>query len=171
MQKFIATHHIMEGKAALPPWFSKTMAAKQNPYKRTQIPNIESQVTFSENSSSIGWRKPRVDDLMYSISSTQTLRCNIRQQYIQPSITKGKMSIFNANRYTILSESVQLLIRFYGEDVIKSEVLPKVSELRHWRKAGFQKKENSFIDRHLKCVGWHFAFFNKHSSYSFQWSL
>ena len=53
---------------------------------------------------------------------------------------KDKMQAFNANRYTILNESVQLLMRFYGEDGMK-DMYPKVSDLPEVKKKPVPKKK------------------------------
>jgi len=50
------------------------------------------------------------------------------------------MQIFNSNRYNILNESVQLLMRFYGEDGAK-DIYPKVSDLPEVKKKPTPKKK------------------------------
>ncbi|MFN8264806.1 MAG: lytic transglycosylase domain-containing protein [Chitinophagaceae bacterium] len=137
VKKFIATHYIMEGKGGVTTMVNnggKTEAIQEN-----TDPNMESQV-IAGKFSSVVMAKNLVMDLMYFnqlnpnfdvvLSGNNTF--NLR-------LPKDKMSIFNANRYTILSESVQLLIRFYGEDGLK-EVYPKVSELPALKKKPVSKK-------------------------------
>jgi hypothetical protein len=55
-------------------------------------------------------------------------------------LPKEKMQLFNSNRYAILSESIQLLMRFYGEDGMK-DIYPKVSELPEVKKKPVPKKK------------------------------
>lgn len=54
-------------------------------------------------------------------------------------LPNDKMQQFNANRYNILNESVQLLMRFYGDDGMK-DIYPKVSELPEVKKKPVPKK-------------------------------
>ncbi len=55
-------------------------------------------------------------------------------------LPKDKMQAFNDNRYAILNESVQLLMRFYGEDGMK-DMYPKVSDLPEVKKKPTPKKK------------------------------
>lgn len=137
VKKFIATHYIMEGKGGVTTMVNN--GGKTVPIQENTDPNMESQV-IAGKFSSVVMAKNLVMDLMYFnqlnpnfdavLSGNNTF--NLR-------LPKEKMSIFNANRYTILSESVQLLIRFYGEDGLK-EVYPKVSELPALKKKPVSKK-------------------------------
>ena len=56
-------------------------------------------------------------------------------------LPKEKMLVFNKTRYNILSESVQLLMRFYGEQGMK-DIYPQVSELPEMKKKPVTKKKS-----------------------------
>ncbi|HMO31782.1 MAG TPA: lytic transglycosylase domain-containing protein [Lacibacter sp.] len=135
VKKFIATHYIMEGKGGV------TTAGSGTPVpaipEKTD-PNIAVQ-TIAGKFSSVVMAKHLLVDLFYFNQLNPGFDAVLAgNQTFDLRLPKEKMERFNANRYQILSESVQLLLRFYGEEGIK-EIYPKVSDLPELKKPPVQK--------------------------------
>jgi membrane-bound lytic murein transglycosylase D len=141
VKKFIATHYIMEGKGGVTTTVNDGKQPKLNEFAPEKL---DSNITVQEIAgkfNSVVMAKNLVMDLYYfnqlnprfdevlSGNNVFTLR-----------LPKEKMNVFNANRYAILNESVQLLLRFYGEDGLK-DTYPKESELPELKKKPVKKKE------------------------------
>jgi membrane-bound lytic murein transglycosylase D len=140
VKKFIATHYIMEGKGGVTTMVNDGKQPKMNEFAPEKLDSNIAVQEIAGKFSSVVMSKNLVMDLYYfstlnpkfdevlSGNNTFTLR-----------LPKDKMAMFNANRYNILSESVQLLMRFYGEEGLK-DVYPKVSELPELKKKPVKKK-------------------------------
>lgn len=140
VKKFIATHYIMEGKGGITTMVNDGKQPKINEFAPEKL---DSNITVQEIAgkfSSVVMAKNLVMDLYYfnqlnpkfdevlSGNNVFTLR-----------LPKDKMAVFNSNRYNILNESVQLLMRFYGEQGTK-DIYPKESELPELKKKPVKKK-------------------------------
>jgi membrane-bound lytic murein transglycosylase D len=140
VKKFIATHYIMEGKGGITTTVNNGKQPKINEFAPEKL---DSNITVQEIAgkfNSVVMAKNLVMDLYYfnqlnpkfdevlSGNNVFTLR-----------LPKEKMNVFNANRYTILNESVQLLLRFYGAED-KKDTYPSVSELPELKKKPVKKK-------------------------------
>jgi membrane-bound lytic murein transglycosylase D len=140
VKKFIATHYIMEGKGGVTT--SGTQGKKQpavmNPEQTD--PNIEVQA-IAGKFSSVVMAKHLLIDLMYFNRLNPDFDATLAGNNIfDLRLPKDKMQRFNANRYTILSESVQLLLNFYGEEGMK-EIYPKVSDVPEFKPKVVKKKK------------------------------
>ncbi len=140
VKKFIATHYIMEGKGGVTTMVND---GKQNqpvvfaPEKTD--PNIDVQ-KIAGKFSSVVMAKNLVMDLVYFNNLNPNFDAVLSGNNVfDLRLPKDKMQQFNANRYNILSESVQLLMRFYGEEGMR-DIYPKVSELPEVKKKPVRKK-------------------------------
>lgn len=140
VKKFIATHYIMEGRGGVTTVVNDGKQPKQNEFAPEKIDSNIAVQEIAGKFSSVVLAKNLIVDLYYfnqlnpkfdevlSGNNTFLLR-----------LPKNKMQLFNATRYNILSESIQLLMRFYGEEGMK-EIYPKISELPNVKKKMVQKK-------------------------------
>jgi membrane-bound lytic murein transglycosylase D len=135
VKKFIATHYMMQEN---PTDDLKNLQAESG---RTD--SIEPGMSVQEIAgkfSSVVIAKHLLIDLNYfnylNPDFDQTLGENKVYRLKLPS---DKMEKFNANRYTILSESVQLILRFYGNDPSTNH-FPEISEVPDQKKKKSGKK-------------------------------
>ncbi len=139
VKKFIATHYIMEGKGGITTTVNNGQQKADEFAPEKTDPNIEVQA-IAGKFSSVVMAKDLTMDLIYFNNLNPNFDVVLAGNNVfNLRLPKDKMKIFNATRYNILSESVQLLIRFYGEDGIK-EVYPKVSELPEIKKTAPKKR-------------------------------
>jgi membrane-bound lytic murein transglycosylase D len=141
VKKFIATHYIMEGKGGITTVVNdgKQPVAIEFAPEKTD-PNIAVQPIVGKFSSVV-MAKNLVIDLLYFNQLNPNFDAVLAGNTIfNLRLPKDKMQIFNSNRYNILNESVQLLMRFYGEDGTK-DIYPKVSELPEVKKKPIPKKK------------------------------
>jgi hypothetical protein len=135
VKKFIATHYIMEEN---PKDNLKTRRAE--PSRTDSIEPGMSVQEIAGKFSSVVIAKHLLIDLNYfnylNPGIDQTLGENKAYHLKLPS---DKMEKFNANRYTILSESVQLILRFYGNDPATDQ-FPEISEVPDQKKKKSGKK-------------------------------
>lgn len=138
VKKFIATHYIMEGKSGIdvvshtgqpefaPEKYDSTLAVQRIAGKFSAVvvaKNLAMDITrFNQ-------LNPNFDAVLAG-NNTYDLR-----------LPKEKMDLFNANRYSILNESVQLLMNFFGEEGMET-LYPKVSELPSLKKTTPPKKNS-----------------------------
>lgn len=139
VKKFIATHYIMEGKGGV------TTAGNQGKQPTPTLspeqtdPTIEVQA-IAGKFSSVVMAKHLVMDLIYFNRLNPDFDAILAgNKVFELRLPKEKMQRFNTNRYTILSESIQLLLNFYGEEGLK-EVYPKVSEVPELKTKPVKKK-------------------------------
>lgn len=140
VKKFIATHYIMEGKGGV----TTTVNNGQNgmitefaPEKTD--PNIDVQAIVGKFSSVVMSKNLLMDLLYFNQLNPNFDAVLAGNKAFNLRLPKEKMQLFNNNRYSILSESVQLLMRFYGEEGLK-DIYPKVSELPEVKKKIVRKK-------------------------------
>ncbi|WP_205756008.1 lytic transglycosylase domain-containing protein [Lacibacter luteus] len=141
VKKFIATHYIMEGKGGVTTVVNdgkQPQVAEFAPEKTD--PNIEVQVIAGKFSSVVMAKNLMVDLLYFNQLNPNFDAVLAGNNTFSLRLPKEKMQVFNATRYTILSESVQLLMRFYGEDGMK-DIYPKISELPEVKKKPVPKKK------------------------------
>ncbi|MBY0476598.1 MAG: lytic transglycosylase domain-containing protein [Chitinophagaceae bacterium] len=140
VKKFIATHYIMEGKGGVTTTVNNGQQQKADEFAPEKTdPNIDVQAIAGKFSSVI-MAKNLVIDLMYFNQLNPNFDAVLAgNNTFNLRLPKEKMQVFNANRYSILSESVQLLLRFYGDEGIK-DIYPKVSELPEIKKKPIRKK-------------------------------
>lgn len=141
VKKFIATHFIMEGKGGVTTAVNdgKQPAANEFAPEKTD-PNIDVQAIVGKFSSVV-MAKNLVIDLLYFNQLNPNFDAVLAgNNAFNLRLPKDKMQIFNSNRYNILNESVQLLMRFYGEDGTK-DIYPKVSDLPEVKKKPVPKKK------------------------------
>ncbi len=135
VKKFIATHYIMEEN---PKDNLKTLRAE--PSRTDSIEPGMSVQEIAGKFSSVVIAKHLLIDLNYfnylNPGIDQTLGENKAYHLKLPS---DKMEKFNANRYTILSESVQLILRFYG-NIPATDHFPEISEVPDQKKKKSGKK-------------------------------
>ena len=135
VKKFIATHYVMEGKG------SNTTAGKNG--SNVQMP-INQAGTTSE------WIAGKYNSLIMAkflgMDITYFNQLNPRFDAIlagnntyELKLPPDKMNVFQAKRYPILQESVQQMMRFYGEGNLQ-EQYPSVSELPEFKKPAPKKK-------------------------------
>lgn len=140
VKKFIATHYIMEGKGGVTTMVNDGKQPMVNEFAPEKLDSNIAVQEIAGKFSSVVMSKNLVMDLYYFSTLNpkfdEVLSGNNRFTLRLP---KDKMAMFNANRYNILSESVQLLMRFYGEEGLK-DVYPKVSELPELKKKPVKKK-------------------------------
>jgi len=132
VKKFIATHYIMEGNKS---------AEKKSMNLRTD--SSEAGISVQEIAgkfSSVVMAKHLLLDLNYfnflNPGFDQVLSENKIYMLKLPS---DKMEKFNINRYAILSESIQILLRFYGNDNTQRD-FPEISEVPERKKKRPLKK-------------------------------
>lgn len=141
VKKFIATHYIMEGKGGVTTVVNdgKQPVANEFAPEKTD-PNIEVQA-IAGKFSSVVMAKNLVVDLLYFNQLNPNFDAVLAgNNTFNLRLPKEKMQLFNSNRYNILNESVQLLMRFYGEDGMK-DIYPKLSELPEMKKKPVVKKK------------------------------
>ncbi|MFN4286533.1 MAG: lytic transglycosylase domain-containing protein [Lacibacter sp.] len=137
VKKFIATHYIMEGKGGVTTNGKQTQPPLLPP--GADDPNLEVQ-TIAGKFSSVVVAKNLLMDLLYFNQLNPNFDAILAgNNTFELRLPRDKMELFNKNRYHILSESVQLLMRFYGEEGMK-EIYPKVSELPEPKKLAPHKK-------------------------------
>ena len=142
VKKFIATHYIMEGKGGVTTVVNdgkQQQPAEFAPEKTD--PNIEVQVIAGKFSSVVMAKNLMVDLLYFNQLNPNFDAVLAGNNTFSLRLPKEKMQLFNRNRYAILSESIQLLMRFYGEDGMK-DIYPKVSELPEVKKKPIPKKKS-----------------------------
>lgn len=134
VKKFIATHYIMEGKGGVTTNGNDGSANDSLSVAIIEDPNIDklnltgrfSSVVIVKNllmdMTEFNRLNPGFDAAIASSSNNYDLR-----------LPKNKMKIFIANKNTILNESVQLLVNFYGEEGMKT-IYPKLEKLREVKK-------------------------------------
>ncbi|HET9056142.1 MAG TPA: lytic transglycosylase domain-containing protein [Chitinophagaceae bacterium] len=134
VKKFIATHYIMEGKSGITTIVNKatgdTLANAAIPEDgntdKLHITGKFNSVVIAKNLSmdinEFNRLNPGFDAAIASSGNSYELR-----------LPKQKMKVFISNKNTILNESVQLLLNFYGEDGIKT-VYPKLEKLPEVKK-------------------------------------
>ncbi len=140
VKKFIATLYIMEGKGGITTMVNNGQQGKLNEFapEKTDL-NINVQA-IAGKFSSVVMSKNLMMDLMYFNQLNPNFDAVLAgNSTFDLRLPKEKMQVFNNNRYTILSESVQLLMRFYGDEGMK-DVYPKVSELPEMKKKPVKKK-------------------------------
>jgi membrane-bound lytic murein transglycosylase D len=140
VKKFIATHYIMEGKGGVTTMVNDGRQPKANEFAPEKIDSNIAVQEIAGKFSSVVMSKNLIMDLYYF----NTLNPKFDEMLSGNNIfslrlPKDKMAMFNANRYNILNESVQLLMRFYGEQGLK-DVYPNVSELPELKKKPVKKK-------------------------------
>lgn len=142
VKKFIATHYIMEGKGGVTTVVND--GKQQHPAEfapEKTDPNIDVQVIAGKFSSVVMAKNLMVDLLYFNQLNPNFDAVLAGNNTFNLRLPKEKMQLFNSNRYAILSESVQLLMRFYGEDGMK-DIYPKVSELPEVKKKPVVKKKS-----------------------------
>ena len=142
VKKFIATHYIMEGKGGVTTVVNdgkQPQSAEFAPEKTD--PNIDVQVIAGKFSSVVMAKNLMVDLLYFNQLNPNFDAVLAGNNTFSLRLPKEKMQLFNSNRYSILSESIQLLMRFYGEDGMK-DIYPKVSELPEVKKKPVVKKKS-----------------------------
>lgn len=133
VKKFIATHYIMEGKGGVTTTVNNGETKVDEFAPEKTDPNIDVQAIAGKFSSVVMAKNLTMDLIYFNNLNPNFDAVLAGNNVFNLRLPKDKMQLFNANRYSILSESVQLLMRFYGEDGIK-EVYPKVSELPELKK-------------------------------------
>lgn len=141
VKKFIATHYIMEGKGGVTTMVNdgKPPTAAVFAPEKTD-PNISVQTIVGKFSSVVMAKNLVIDLLRFNELNPNFDAVLAGNQPFDLRLPKDKMQQFNANRYNILNESVQLLMRFYGEDGMK-DIYPKVSEVPEMKKKPVVKKK------------------------------
>jgi membrane-bound lytic murein transglycosylase D len=136
VKKFIATHYIMEDKKS--PDFNKISGAADD--KKDNLEEGLSVQEIAGKFSAVVMTKNLTMDLNYfnflNPGFDQTLHEN---KVFALKLPTDKMELFNQKRYTILSESIQLLLRFYGQDQDEN-IYPSISELPEPKKKSPIKK-------------------------------
>ncbi len=142
VKKFIATHYIMEGKGGVTTVVNdgKQPANADFAPEKTD-PTISVQTIVGKFSSVVMAKNLVIDLLRFNQLNPNFDAVLATNKPFDLRLPNDKMQLFNANRYNILNESVQLLLRFYGDDGIK-EVYPSVSELPEVKKKPAAKKKN-----------------------------
>lgn len=140
VKKFIATHFIMEGKGGITTVVNDGKQPRPNEFAPEKIDsNIAVQVIAGKFSSVVMAKNLIVDLFYFNQLNPKFDELLAGNNTFSLRLPKDKMQLFNSNRYNILSESIQLLMRFYGEEGMK-EIYPKVSELPNVKKKTVQKK-------------------------------
>jgi membrane-bound lytic murein transglycosylase D len=142
VKKFIATHYIMEGKGGITTMVNdgkKPTAPVFAPEKTD--PNISVQTIVGKFSSVVMAKNLVIDLLRFNQLNPNFDAVLAGNQPFDLRLPNDKMQQFNANRYNILNESVQLLMRFYGDDGMK-DIYPNVSELPEVKKKPTPKKKS-----------------------------
>lgn len=139
VKKFIATHYIMEGKGGITTVVNNGKQQQQVFAPEKTDPGIEVQA-IAGKFSSVVMAKQLVIDLIYFNQLNPNFDAVLAGNNVfELRLPKEKMQKFNANRYNILSESIQLLMNFYGEEGLK-EIYPKVSEVPELKTKPVKKK-------------------------------
>jgi membrane-bound lytic murein transglycosylase D len=140
VKKFIATHYIMEDKAA--PGESKQAKIEPSAQKKDSVEVGMTVQEIAGKFNSAVMAKQLMMDLNYfsylNPGFDQTLGEN---KVYALKLPYDKMERFNAIRYDILSESVQLLLRFYKDEQADNH-FPKISDLPEQKKKNPGKKNN-----------------------------
>lgn len=140
VKKFIATHYIMEGKGGVTTTVNNGKQGKITEFAPEKIdPNINVQAIVGKFSSVVMSKNLLMDLLYFNQLNPDFDVVLAGNKAFDLRLPKEKMQLFNNNRYSILSESVQLLMRFYGEEGLK-DIYPKVSELPEVKKKTVRKK-------------------------------
>ncbi|MFN9711178.1 MAG: lytic transglycosylase domain-containing protein [Bacteroidota bacterium] len=114
VKKFIATHYIMEDKKK-PDLSTDTYLTTKN-----KIDTIEAGMSVQEIAGKFN-SAVMAKHLLLDLNYFNFLNPGLDQKLGENKtfllkLPTEKMEIFNANRYTILSESIHLLLRFYGNE-------------------------------------------------------
>jgi membrane-bound lytic murein transglycosylase D len=141
VKKFIATHYIMEGKGGVTTMVNNgKQPTKANEFAPEKTdPNIDVQPIVGKFSSVIMAKNLVMDLTLFNQLNPNFDGVLAGNNTFDLRLPKDKMQLFNATRYNILSESVQLLMRFYGEEGMK-DIYPKVSELPEVKKKAVRRK-------------------------------
>lgn len=142
VKKFIATHYIMEGKGGVTTTVNNGKQNKINEFAPEKTDSTIHVQAIAGKFSSVVMAKDLMIDLMYFNQLNPNFDAVLAgNNTFNLRLPKEKMLVFNTNRYNILSESVQLLMRFYGDQGIK-DIYPKVSELPEIKKKPAVKKKS-----------------------------
>ena len=138
VKKFIATHYIMEDKQS--PELSVNVKQTASANNKDSLEAGISAQEIAGKFSSVVIAKHLLMELNYFnyLNPAFDQILNENKVFIL-KLPAEKMEIFNANRYTILSESIQLLLRFYGKEQ-SDDAYPDISELPEPRKKQTPKK-------------------------------
>lgn len=140
VKKFIATHYIMEGKGGVTTMVNDGKQPKYNEFAPEKLDsNIAVQVIAGKFSSVVMAKNLVMDLYQFNTLNPKFDEVLAGNNTFSLRLPKDKMQVFNANRYNILNESVQLLMRFYGEEGMK-DIYPKISELPELKKKPVKKK-------------------------------
>ncbi|MBX9784558.1 MAG: lytic transglycosylase domain-containing protein [Chitinophagaceae bacterium] len=140
VKKFIATHYIMEGKGGVTTMVNDGKQPALNEFAPEKLDsNIQVQVIAGKFSSVVMAKNLVMDLYQFNNLNPKFDEALAGNNTFKLRLPKDKMMMFNANRYNILSESVQLLMRFYGEEGMK-DIYPKISELPELKKKPVKKK-------------------------------
>ncbi len=138
VKKFIATHYIMEDKQS--PEVSGNAKQTSTGNRKDSLEAGMSAQEIAGKFSSVVMAKNLLIDLNYFnfLNPDFDQILNENKVYVLKLPTE-KMELFNANRFTILSESIQLLLRFYSKDQ-QDDAYPDISELPEPKKKQATKK-------------------------------
>ena len=140
VKKFIATHYIMEDKAS--PGVAAPSTNISYTQKKDSIePGISVQEIAGKFNSAV-MAKQLLMDLNYFSNLNPGFDQTLSENKVYAlKLPYEKMEKFNAIRYDILSESVQLLLRFYKDEQADNH-FPKLSDLPEQKKKNPGKKNN-----------------------------
>jgi membrane-bound lytic murein transglycosylase D len=141
VKKFIATHYIMEGKGGVTTTVNNGQPSVEEFAPEKTDPNIEVQAIVGKFSSVVMAKNLLIDLIYFNQLNPNFDAVLAGDKAFNLRLPKEKMLKFNSNRYSILSESIQLLMRFYGEEGM-NELYPKVSELPAFKKKTPVKKKS-----------------------------
>lgn len=140
VKKFIATYYIMEDNAASMKSDPLTNNQKSSIRKDSVEAGMAVQELAGKFSSAVMSKYLMMDPNYFNSLNPAFDRTLSENKVFNLKLPSEKMEKFNASRYEILSESVQLQLRFYGEENGENEY-PKISELPAQKKKQSGKKQ------------------------------
>ena len=141
VKKFIATNYVMEDKEG--PGISVNEKSYSNDMleKDSLGTNIVAQDIAGKFSSAVMCKQLQLDLSYFNLLNPDFDPILSENKIYTLRLPRDKMEAFNNLRYSILSESVQILLRFYNNEQLDNSY-PKLSELPEPKKKKTNKKNN-----------------------------
>ena len=140
VKKFIATYYIMNGNAGNINSDAKMINQKSALKKDSVETGMAVQEIAGKYSSAVMSKYLMMDPNYFNSLNPSFDKTLSENKAFNLKLPIEKMEKFNASRYDILSESVQLLLRFYGDGNSENDY-PEISELPATKKQTTGKKQ------------------------------
>jgi membrane-bound lytic murein transglycosylase D len=139
VKKFIATHYIMEDKQKPGAEIDLTKTTGGEPKKDSLEAGVLVQEIAGKFNSVVMAKYLLLDLNHFNFLNPGFDQILGENKTYGLKLPTEKMEVFNSIRYTILSESIQLLLRFYGNEEMEQN-FPEISEVPEQKKKNHRKK-------------------------------